>query len=107
MMEKLRMWSMDETAFAEREVIATAKAVAAQAFIALRWHDVRADARAELRRGDVLLNVVHKGQHTEIRSADQLNKVLSALDKNAVITLQVRRGDSLAFVTVNGLTDKG
>ena len=31
----------------------------------------------------------------------------SGLDKNAVITLQVRRGDSMAFVTVNGLTDKG
>ena len=26
---------------------------------------------------------------------------------NAVITLQVRRGESVAFVTVNGLTDKG
>jgi serine protease Do len=69
--------------------------------------DVRADARADVRRGDILLSVVHKGQHTEIRTVEQFNKVLSALDKNAVLTLQVRRGDSMAFVTVNGLSDKG
>jgi serine protease Do len=69
--------------------------------------EVRADARAEIRRGDVLLALVHKGQHTDIRSVEQLNKVLAGLDKNAVLTLQVRRGESMAFVTVNGLSDKG
>jgi serine protease Do len=69
--------------------------------------EVRPDARAELRRGDILVSLVHKGQHTAIQSAEQLNKVLSGLDKNAVITLQVRRGESMAYVTVNGLTDKG
>ncbi len=68
--------------------------------------EVRPDARADVRRGDVLLSLVHKGQHTDIRSVEQLNKLLSGLDKNAVITLQVRRGDSIAFVTVNGLSDK-
>jgi len=62
---------------------------------------------AELRRGDIVVSLVHKGVHTAIQSAEQLNKVLAALDKNAVITLQVRRGDSMAYVTVNGLTDKG
>jgi serine protease Do len=69
--------------------------------------DVRPDARAEIRRGDILVNLVHKGQHSEIRSVEQLNKLLAGLDKNAVITLQVRRGDAMAFVTVNGLADKG
>jgi serine protease Do len=70
--------------------------------------EVRPDARApEVRKGDVLLTLVHKGQHTEIRSADQFNKLLAGLDKNAVITLQVKRGESTAFVTVSGLTDKG
>ena len=69
--------------------------------------EVRADARADVRRGDILLSVVHKGQHTEIKSVEQLNKLLAGLDKSAVITLQVRRGDSMAFVTVNGLSDKG
>ena len=56
--------------------------------------EVRPDARADVRRGDILLSLVHKGQNTEIQSAEQFNKVLAGLDKNAVITLQVRRGDS-------------
>ncbi|MBI1943619.1 MAG: DegQ family serine endoprotease [Betaproteobacteria bacterium] len=69
--------------------------------------EVKAEARADVRRGDVLLTLVHKGKHTELKSVEQLNRVLSGLDKNAVITLQVRRGENTAFVTVNGLTDKG
>jgi len=68
--------------------------------------EVRADVRADVRRGDILVSLVHKGHHTELRSVEQLNKILAGLDKNAVITLQVRRGESMAFVTVNGLTDK-
>jgi serine protease Do len=69
--------------------------------------EVRPDARAEVRRGDILLTLVHKGQHTELKSVEQLNKLLAGLDKNSILTLQVRRGDSMAFITVNGLTDKG
>ena len=69
--------------------------------------DVRADARAEVRRGDVILKMVHGGQHTELKSAEQFNKLLAGLDKNAVITLQVRRGESTTFLTVSGLADKG
>jgi serine protease Do len=69
--------------------------------------DVRADARAELRRGDVLLTVVHRGQHTELKSVEQFNRLLAGLDKSAVLTLQVRRGEGTAFVTVSGLADKG
>jgi hypothetical protein len=51
--------------------------------------------------------MVHKGQHTELKSVEQFNKLLAGLDKNAVITLQVRRGESVAFVTISGMTDKG
>ena len=69
--------------------------------------EVRPDARAEVRRGDVLLMLVHKGQHTELKTVDQLNRLLAGLDKSSVITLQVRRGDSMAFITVSGLGDKG
>ena len=69
--------------------------------------DVRPDARADVRRDDVLLTLVHKGQHTELKSVEQFNKLLTGLDKSAVFTLQVRRGDTVAFVTVSGLTDKG
>jgi hypothetical protein len=38
---------------------------------------------------------------------DQFNRLLAGLDKSAVITLQVRRGESTAFVTITGLADKG
>ncbi|HJT61946.1 MAG TPA: DegQ family serine endoprotease [Burkholderiales bacterium] len=69
--------------------------------------DVRPDSKADVRKGDVLLTMVHKGQHTELKSVDQFNKLLAGLDRNAVITLQVRRGESTAFVTISGLTDKG
>ena len=65
------------------------------------------DSKADVRKGDVLLTLVHKGQHTELGSVEQFNKLLAGLDKNAVITLQVRRGESTAFVTISGLTDKG
>jgi serine protease Do len=69
--------------------------------------DVRPDSKADVRKGDVLLTLVHKGQHTELKSVEQFNKLLAGLDKNAVITLQLRRGESTAFVTISGLTDKG
>ena len=69
--------------------------------------EVRPDARAEVRRGDILLKMVHNGQHTDLRSNEQLNQLLAGMDRNAVITLQVRRGEGTAFVTVTGLADKG
>src|SRR5687767_9732752 len=69
--------------------------------------DVRPDSKADVRKGDVLLTVVHKGQHTELKTVEQFNKLLAGLDKNAVLTLQVRRGENTAFVTISGLTDKG
>ena len=69
--------------------------------------EVRQDARAELRRGDILLTLVHKGKHAELKSVDQFNQLLGGLDKSAVITLHVKRGETTAFVTVTGLADKG
>jgi serine protease Do len=69
--------------------------------------EVRPEAKADVRRGDVLLMLVHKGQQTELKSAEQFNRLLAGMDKNAVFTLQVRRGESTAFVTISGLSDKG
>jgi serine protease Do len=69
--------------------------------------EVKPDARADVRKGDILMTLVHKGQHTELKSVEQFNKLLAGLEKNAVITLQVKRGETMAFVTVSGLTDKG
>lgn len=67
--------------------------------------DVRPDARAEVRRGDVLVTMVHKGRHTELKSVDQFNSLLTGMDKDSVFTLQVRRGETNALVTVSGLPD--
>jgi serine protease Do len=69
--------------------------------------EVRPDSKADVRKGDVLMTLVHKGQHTELRSVDQFNRILAGLDGNAVITLQVRRGEATSFVTISGLTGKG
>jgi serine protease Do len=69
--------------------------------------EVRADARAEVRRGDVLLTLVHDGKQTPLKSVAQLNSLLDGLPKDAVFTLQVRRGSSTAFVTVSGFPDRG
>ncbi|KPK07037.1 MAG: protease Do [Betaproteobacteria bacterium SG8_39] len=68
---------------------------------------VRAEARADVRRGDVLLRFIHRGKQTELKSVGQLNRLLGNLDKDAVFTLQVRRGDNMAFVTITGLEDQG
>ncbi len=70
--------------------------------------EVRPEAKADVRKGDVLLAFVHKGQRTELKSVEQFDRLLAGLEKNAVITLQVRRGEMTAFVTVSGLSaDKG
>src|SRR5688500_8102514 len=69
--------------------------------------EVRPDARADVRKGDIIVTLVHKGQHTELKSVEKFNKLLAGLDKNAVLTLQVRRGENIAFVTVAGLSEKG
>ena len=69
--------------------------------------EVRPDARADVRRGDVLLTFVHRGRQTELRSVTQLSQLLRKLDSKAVFTLQVRRGENNAFITIAGLEDKG
>ena len=69
--------------------------------------EVRPDARADVRRGDVLLTFVHRGRQTELRSVAQLSQLLRKLDSKAVFTLQVRRGENNAFITIAGLDDKG
>jgi serine protease Do len=69
--------------------------------------DVRPEAKAELRRADVLLTLIQAGRHTELRSVEQFNKLLAGLGRDAVITLQVKRGEINALVTVNGLAERG
>ena len=69
--------------------------------------DVRnAGTRTELRRGDIILGVITKGVQADVKSISQFNELLNRFDKNSVITLLVRRGDSQTFITIKGVGDK-
>jgi len=69
--------------------------------------DVRnAGLRTDLRRGDVILSLTHKGAQVEVKSVAQFNELISAYDKSSTITLLVRRGDTQTFVTIKGISDK-
>ena len=54
--------------------------------------------------GDVITAVTTKGQTTEIKSAEQFNKLANALDRSVSATLHVKRGERSFFVTVRGET---
>jgi len=59
----------------------------------------------DLRPGDIILAVISKGTQTEVKTVEQLNKLLGSLDKAATLTLLVRRGDNQTFITLKGLGD--
>jgi serine protease Do len=69
--------------------------------------EVRPGAKADLRKGDVLLTMVHKGRQSRLKTVEQFDRLLAGLEKNAVMTLQVRRGETTAFVSISGLPGKG
>jgi serine protease Do len=66
--------------------------------------DIVGPVRGNVQPGDVILAVVNRGQTTEAKSADQVNQLLSKLDKGASVTLQLKRGESTFFASlrVNG-----
>lgn len=64
--------------------------------------DVRG-SRSELRPGDIIIAIISKGATTEIKTAEQLNKLLAQFDKGSNVTLLVRRGEMQTFVTIKGL----
>jgi serine protease Do len=68
--------------------------------------EVRGQPRGDIRKGDVILALIHKGVNTEAKSVAQFNKALNAIDKAVTVTLHVRRGDNQSFVTVKGLNGK-
>lgn len=68
--------------------------------------EVRGQPRGDLRKGDIILALIHKGTNTEAKSVAQFNKALNAVDKAATITLHVRRGENQSFITIKGLNGK-
>jgi serine protease Do len=68
--------------------------------------DVRGNtARADLRRGDIILALIARGENIEIKGVEQFNTLLGQFDKGANITLLVRRGDLQTFVTIKGIPE--
>ena len=69
--------------------------------------DVRnGGTRTDLRPGDIILALVSKGVHTEVKSVEQFNGLLAKFDRSSTITLLVRRGDAQTFITIKGVGDK-
>ncbi len=69
--------------------------------------DVRGSAaRSELRAGDVILALIVRGENIELRSVAQFNKLLGQVDKNANVTLLVRRGELQTFVTIKAGSER-
>lgn len=69
--------------------------------------DVRNGAtRTELRPGDIILSVIHRGAQVEIKSVAQFNKLLGEFKKTDAITLLIRRGDTQTFITIRDVGDK-
>jgi serine protease Do len=65
----------------------------------LKVDQVTGASRA-VQEGDVILALVNRGVITEIRSVEQFNQALAKLESGSNVTLQIRRGDNTAFVTV-------
>ena len=61
-----------------------------------------AAALSGLRTGDVIVAVISKGSTSEVKSAEQLNRLLNQFDPAANVTLLIRRGEMQTFVTLRG-----
>ncbi|MDH4182072.1 MAG: PDZ domain-containing protein, partial [Betaproteobacteria bacterium] len=62
--------------------------------------EVSGSVRGNVQPGDIVLAVISRGTTTEARSAAQVNDLLAKLEKNASVTLQVKRGEQTFFATV-------
>lgn len=62
--------------------------------------DVAATVRGNVQPGDVILAIVSRGTTTEAKSAEQVNAVLTKLDKGASVALRLRRGDTQFIATI-------
>jgi serine protease Do len=69
--------------------------------------DVRSSTvRTDLRTGDVILALIARGTTSELKSVDQFSKLLAQFEKNASVTLLVRRGDMQSFITIKIPSEK-
>jgi len=62
--------------------------------------------RTDLRPGDILLSLIHKGSQIELKTVAQFNELIAAVNKTESITLLMRRGDVQTFVIIKGVANK-
>jgi serine protease Do len=62
--------------------------------------EVAPGIRGNVQPGDIILAIVNRGQTTEAKSAEQINGLLSKLDKGASVTLRLKRGEQEFFATL-------
>ena len=67
--------------------------------------DITGSVRGDVQPGDVILAIVNRGQTTEAKSAEQVNALLSKLEKGASVTLRLKRaerGEFYSSLKLNG-----
>jgi serine protease Do len=69
--------------------------------------EVRGAPRADIRVGDVITAVTAKGTTTELKNAQQFNKLVAEMDKSTSLTLRIKRGEANVFATIRGETAGG
>ena len=62
--------------------------------------DIVGSVRGNLQAGDIILAIINRGVTTEAKTAAQVNDFLAKLEKNASVTLQVKRGEQTYFATI-------
>ena len=62
--------------------------------------DIPSGVRGNVQPGDVILAIISKGVTTDAKSAAQVNDFLAKLEKNASVTLQLKRGEQTFFSTI-------
>ena len=62
--------------------------------------DIPGGVRGNIQPGDVILAIISKGVTTDAKSAAQVNEFLAKLEKNASVTLQLKRGEQTFFSTI-------
>jgi serine protease Do len=62
--------------------------------------DIVGAVRGNVQPGDVIIAIVSRGQTTEAKSAEQVNALLSKLEKGASVTLRLKRGEQEFFATL-------
>jgi serine protease Do len=62
--------------------------------------DISGSVRGNVLAGDVILSIVSRGQTTEAKSAEQVNGLLTKMEKGASVTFRLRRGEQEFFSTL-------